>query len=238
VGASDEAVERLLASSAAPGAASPVPIPSSEDVPGLLRLVASFDADRLVRVLLSDWARTGPVDFLESRVAPLVRAVGDAWARDELEVRHEHFLSEKVGDLLRSLRLPLEEKATGPLVLFTTLPGERHGLGLQMAALTVAAAGCRVLYLGTETPVAQVASLARERTARAVGVSLSASSRGAASASTLRKLREALPRRVGLLVGGEGAPAPRPGIEAIPTLHGLDEWGRRLVGGLPPHPAP
>jgi methanogenic corrinoid protein MtbC1 len=232
VGASEEAVERLLLSSAPTTVPTPVPIPPSEDVPGLLRLIGAFDADRLTRVLLADWARTGPVDFLESRLAPLVRAVGDSWARGDLQVVHEHFLSEKVGDLLRSLRLPLEEKARGPLVLFATLSGERHGLGLQMAALVTAAAGCRVLYLGTDTPAVQVASLARQRAARAVGVSVSAATRGTTASTALRRLREALPRRVGLVVGGEGAPMTRPGIEAIPSLRGLDEWSRRLAGAL------
>ena len=32
-----------------------------------------------------------------------------------LEIRHEHFLSERLGDLLRSLRLPLDHRATGPV---------------------------------------------------------------------------------------------------------------------------
>jgi len=175
----------------------------------------------------------GPVEFLESSVAPLVRAVGEAWEQNDLEIRHEHFLSERVGDLLRSLRMPLEERATGPLVAFATLPGERHGLGLQMAALVLAAVGCRVLYLGTEVPIPQIASLARDLAARAVAVSVSTATKGTASATALRRLREALPRRVLLLAGGEGAPASRTGLESLRTLRELDAWGRRVAAGLP-----
>ena len=165
VAASDDALGRLLETSAGalPGSApAPAAIPASEDLPALLRLVKAFDGERLVRVFLSDWARMGPVEFLESRIAPLVRAVGEAWERGELEIRHEHFVSERIGDLLRSLRLPLEERATGPLVVYATLPGEMHGLGLQMSALVLAAVGCRCLYLGTEVPAPQVVSLARD----------------------------------------------------------------------------
>jgi MerR family transcriptional regulator, light-induced transcriptional regulator len=236
VAASDDSLSRLLETSASALAASPPPasaIPAAEDVPTLLRLVKAFDGERLVRVFLSDWARMGPVEFLETRIAPLVRAVGEAWESGELEIRHEHFLSERIGDLLRSLRLPLDERATGPLVVYATLPGEMHGLGLQMSALVLSAVGCRCLYLGTEVPVPQIASLARDLNARAVAISLSLASRGPASAAALRKLRETLPRKVLLFAGGEGAPASRPGIDTAASLRELDGWGRRLASGLP-----
>jgi DNA-binding transcriptional MerR regulator/methylmalonyl-CoA mutase cobalamin-binding subunit len=240
VGASEESVARLLESSASaaePSLPSNVPRPA-EDVPGLLRHVKAFDGERLTRLFLSDWARMGPVEFLEARIGPLMRAVGEGWEQSELEIRHEHFLSERVGDLLRSLRMPLEERATGFLVVFATLPGEPHGLGLQMSALVLAATGCRILYLGTEVPVAQVASLARDLAARAVAVSISSATKGAASAAALRKLREALPRRVALIAGGDGVPAARPGIDAVHSLRDLDAWGRRLAAGLPVGTAP
>jgi MerR family transcriptional regulator, light-induced transcriptional regulator len=240
VGASEESVVRLLESSAsAPAApASPAGPPPAEDLPGLLRHVKAFDGERLTRQFLSDWARMGPVEFLEARIGPLIRAVGEGWERHELEIRHEHFLSERVGDLLRSLRMPLEERATGPLVVFATLSGEEHGLGLQMSALVLAAAGCRILYLGTEVPLAQVASIARDLAARAVALSISSATKGPASATALRRVREALPRRVALVTGGDGAPAARPGIDAVRSLRDLDAWGRLLVAGLPVGTAP
>jgi len=37
-------------------------------------------------------------------------------------------LSGRVGDLLRTYRLPFEERARGPLVVLATLPGEMHAL--------------------------------------------------------------------------------------------------------------
>jgi DNA-binding transcriptional MerR regulator len=235
VGASEEALARLLETSAI---ASPSPaatvaaISPAEDAADLVRLVRAFDGERLSRAFLADWARMGPVEFLESRAAPLIRAVGRGWEHGELEVRHEHFISERLSDLLRSLRTPLEERATGPLVVYATLPGESHGLGLQMSAVVLAAAGCRALYLGTEVPIPQLASLSRDLAARAVAISVSSATKGPAAAA-LRKLRESLPRRVLLLAGGDGAPAARPGIESVHSLRDLDSWGRRLAAGLP-----
>ncbi|HET7292724.1 MAG TPA: cobalamin-dependent protein, partial [Vicinamibacteria bacterium] len=123
-------------------------------------------------------------------------------------------------------------RARGPLVVYGTLPDERHGLGLEMTALVLAAAGCRTLYLGTDVPVRQLALLARDLQARAVAISVSRASRGRLSASPLRRLRDSLPRRVRLVVGGEGAPAPRDGIEVVTSLRALDIWGRRLALAL------
>ena len=117
--------------------------------------------------------------------------------------------------------------------MYATLPAETHGLGLQMSALVLAAAGCRGLYLGTDVPVPQIASLARDIGARAVAVSVSTATKGPASTAAVRKLREALPRRVLLVVGGEGAPASRPGVDVVTSLRDLDAWGRRLAAGLP-----
>lgn len=231
VSASDRDLSALLDTTEGPDAERRVPLPTSPlGIGELVDLVAAFDADRLTRVLLGDWARQGPLEFLESRVAPLVRAVGDAWEKGRLEIRHEHFLSERVGDVLRSLRLPFEERAAGPLVAAATLPGEGHGLGLQMAALTLATCGWRILFLGTEVPLPEIASLARDLSARAVAVSVSIASRGTATNAHLRRLRSLLPRRVALLVGGEGAPRARAGLEVFSDLRGLEAWGRRAAG--------
>jgi methanogenic corrinoid protein MtbC1 len=234
--ASDADLSALLQAMPGPGSAQAAREPLSQpvDVHELLSLVERFDADRLTRILLGDWARLGPLPFLETRVAPVVRAVGDAWEAGHLEVRHEHFVSERIADLLRSLRLPFEERASGPLVVLGCLPGELHGLGLQMAALTLAAAGCRTLYLGTDLPVAQTATLARDLAAAAVGVSISRANAGAASNAQARRLRELLPRRVQLLLGGDGAPRSLIGAQVIRDLGELDAWGRAATSGANP----
>jgi methanogenic corrinoid protein MtbC1 len=230
VPASDADLEQLLDSSPAPAIAPPADSPASDEVPELLRLVESFQSDRLTHALLSASARLGPLAFLDTVVAPLLRAVGEGWETGRLHVRHEHFVSERLGDVLRSLRLPLEQRASGPLVVFSTLPGEMHGLGLQMAALVAAYAGCRILYLGTETPVPDVVSLTRDLGARALALSVSLSSPRPRTASLVRRLRAMLPRRTALVLGGAGAPARVAGAEVFADLPALDGWARRLSG--------
>lgn len=235
VTSSDRELDALLGTidgPEAPAAAFAAP-PRAEmvDIPELLATVERFDAERLTRILLGDWARLGPLAFLETRIAPLIRAVGEAWEQDRLEIRHEHFLSERVGDLLRSLRLPFEERARGPLIVLGSLPGESHALGLQMAALVLSVCRCRVLFVGTEVPVPELAVLARDLGARAVALSVSAATRGAATNGHIRRLRQMLARRVRLVVGGDGAPKEAAGLEVIRDLRALDAWARDLQAG-------
>jgi methanogenic corrinoid protein MtbC1 len=236
VPASERDLKQLLASmpampsveSESDGASLNSTIAKYEGAADLLPAIRTFDRDTLTRVLLSDCARLGTMGFLDRRVAPLVEAVGQAWAAGTLTVTHEHFLSERLGDLLRLLRAPLEERAAGPLVVLATLPGETHALGLQMAALAIASGGCRLLVLGAEVPIDALIAIVRDQKARGLGVSVSASTAGRDTSAVLRRLRRRLPRRVSLVVGGQGAPVGLPGVVGAKTLRAALDWARRL----------
>ena len=195
----------------------------------LLDAARAFDSERLTHAFQADWAGLGPLAFLEQRAAPFLTAIGNAWAEGALDVRHEHFGSSVLGDFLRAVRLPIDARATGPIVALATLPDELHGLGLQMSALVFALARWRTLMLGVDTPVAQIAALAREAPIAAVAVSC-VQPRGRGVAASVRALRRQLPRRIPLIVGGAGAPTAvrQPGIEVVPDLEALDQWLRAV----------
>lgn len=234
--ASDDELRALLAATPALMMAPALRQPASE-TPVALELFAAvraFDGPSMTRRLQAEWARRGPLDFVEGCVAPVVREVGVAWADGRLDVRHEHFLSERIGDVLRTLRLPFDERAAGPLLVLTTLPGESHALGLHMAALVASTSGCRVLQLGPETPLAELQALARDQRPRAVGISVSGATAGSPTARKLRTLRAHLPARTTLLVGGDGAPSPEDGLVRIRRLAELDAWARHAAAAAPP----
>lgn len=233
--ASESVLDALLAAlPEAPAEPAPENRSSSHPVksaPGdptyLFAAVRGFDAERLRAGFQLDWARLGPLEFLEQRAAPFLTAIGTAWAEGSLDVRHEHFGSSVLGDFLRAVRLPLDDRASGPIAALATLPGELHGLGLQMSALVFALAGWRALVLGVDTPVVQIAALAREAPIAAVALSC-VQPGGRRFAEPIRSLRRRLPRQIPLLIGGAGAPsaARQHGIEIMPDLASLDRWLR------------
>lgn len=228
VPASEAALESLLSAlprSTSVAATPHVAMPLSSDDESLFAATRTFDVGKLKRSFQADWATLGPLRFVEERAAPFLIAVGEAWSDGSIDVRHEHFATATLGDFLRTARIPLDDRATGPIVALATLPGERHGLGLQMAAVVCAAAGWRVLILGVETPVEQVAALAREAPIAAVAISCAAP-RKRQTGELVRSLRRRLPRGVSLLLGGSGAPVDKPvtGAVTMTDLFALDRW--------------
>jgi len=226
VPATDAVLESLLATL-------PVkPVTRSQALPfdthSLIEAVRRFDADRLMRSLYSDLAHEDPLAYIETRISPCLEVIGTAWQKGEIDIAHEHFASERISDVLRGARLRFEETASGSLVVLATLPGEAHGLGVQMAALVLSARGLRVLSLGTEVPVAEVAALAERTAAAAVGISVSVSSRKQA-ASGVAALRSELPRKIELVVGGAGAPGSIKGVTTFSDLRELDAWAENLA---------
>ncbi len=198
-------------------------------LPELLAQVQAFDRQAVGETLQRCAVALGLPRFLRERVTPLVRAVGQAWSDGDLEVAHEHFLSELLVDLLHAQRLPLEARAGGPTVVLATLPDEGHGLGLEMAALSLALAGWQVRMLGVRTPPEDIVRAARTAAASAVGLSVTAASATPATVEALAGMRKALSERVEVWVGGAGA-AELPGLPAgVTRLDSLDLLDERAT---------
>jgi methylmalonyl-CoA mutase cobalamin-binding subunit len=224
---SEPGLQSLLVSSGKPLARAASAQPALRP---LLPLVRAHDGAGLGQALLADAAALGPPEFLRRRVAPLVEEVGDAWARGAIGVHHEHFFSEKLEDVLRTVRLPFERALSRPAVLLATLPGETHALGLQMAALVVAVSGAAPVVLGADTPVPDIVAAARARRCAAVGISISISTGGPEARDQLAALRAALPAGVPLLVGGLGARRSHPpgGCVIVEDFEAFAQRVRRL----------
>jgi len=226
VPASDAVLEALLATVPVKPVARAQALPF--DARAFVAQIRRFDADRLMRSLHSDLAQQDPLAYIETRIAPCLEVMGTAWEKGEIDIAHEHFASERLSDVLRGARLRFEETARGALVALATLPGEPHGLGLQMAALVLAARGLRVLSLGTEVPIPEIAALAVKTEASAVGLSVSASSAGHAPTEII-VLRAALSKKIELVIGGSGAPSGIKGTTTFADVRALDVWAEALA---------
>jgi methanogenic corrinoid protein MtbC1 len=186
--------------------------------------VERFDREGLMDFLRVNWVRLGPLQFLQQCAAGMMEQVGTAWQSRRLEIRHEHFASACLAGFLREAREPFDRRARGPRVVAAMLPGDAHEGGLLMASVVLAMRGCRVVYLGPDMPVEQVAIAAREGDAQAVALSISATFPPRRAAKAVADLRGALPRRVLLWIGGAGAPKPLKGVERFESLEAMDRW--------------
>lgn len=181
------------------------PQPAGPTVQSLLDTLARDDADALRAELKQAIATLGPRRFLVEVADPLVVAVGQAWQRGRLDVRHEHLLTAQLSTQLRLLLSTYEETAGGAPVVLTTLPGEHHGLGIEMVALYLAVHGAMPRLLGVDTPLAQIVEAARALGAGVVGISISAASDLSTTAEHLRVVLDELPGNIRVWVGGRRA---------------------------------
>lgn len=220
---------RLL--EAAPETSTPAQRTVSPRVAALLDDVTHYRFGSL-RDGLAEGARTlGAGSFVREVAGPLLQEVGEAWACGAMEVRQEHLSSEELSLRLRVLLadIPLEPEA--PSVLLATLSGERHGLGIEMAAVDLASRGVTPRLLGTDTPPRQIVEAALALGVDAVGISLPTGTDARAAAPALRWISEWLPDSIALWFGGRACDRiPGPATRALV----LREWGQvdEAVAGL------
>src|SRR5471030_1020456 len=95
-----------------------------------------------------------------------------------MAVFEEHLYTESLTMVLRSaiFSVPQSNANHGtPRILLTTLPQERHGLGLLMAEAMCVAEGAHCISLGVQTPVLDIVDAARMQRVDIIALSFSAS---------------------------------------------------------------
>ncbi len=188
-----------------------------------------LDAARVDRALSWQWQRRGGIGFLQGFCGPLLVHIGLLWRDGVFDVHHEHFVSERIRDFLVARAHALAAGAE-VCVVAATISGERHVLGLHMAATALAMAGVGVVFLGADMPIRELATAAEQVGARAIVLSVSAASRPAQVAAQLIALRAALPAAHDIAVGGQGARTlgPIEGIRVLGSLDDLQRWAHAL----------
>jgi methanogenic corrinoid protein MtbC1 len=144
-------------------------------------------------------------DVIRDVLAPALREVGDRWHRGEFTIAQERIASGAARRQLSSLLNTFNGVARGPSVVFATVSGERHELGILMYAALAASLMVRAYYLGPDLPPEEIGNYARRVDASAVAVSLVMRESIDSSLEQLRALRRALPASVEMWIGGPAA---------------------------------
>ena len=189
-----------------------------------LESVQKLDMTGLEKAMLKDWSRHGAVYFLDGLVGQFLTTVGQRWADGVLTIAQEHAASECLVTFLSSRWRAMEQGATGHAAVLSTLPGERHALGLHQAAVILAINGFKIHFLGNDTPIDELVSTANDVVADAVMVSVSIAAPKTDSREKLLELRAKLSPNVQLVVGGRGAPEDLSQMKVMESMSQLEEW--------------
>jgi len=197
-----QALAQKSASSQRDDAALPHP-----ELQAYLELCKAHQMEAFRRKLTQAMLVMGLKNFVTNLVAPLTILVGEAWACGQFAVFKEHLFAESVQIVLRSavFSVPQVNHSSGaprPRVLLTTLPQERHGLGLLMAEAMFAAEGAHCIPLGVQTPLPDIVEGARAMQADIIALSFSATMNPRHVSDSLRELRARLPEQAEIWAGG------------------------------------
>jgi methanogenic corrinoid protein MtbC1 len=202
----------------------------------VLARLQSHDVAGLRQTLANLLMKDGLQRFVLEVVAPLNRAVGDAWMRGELQVFEEHLYTEQLQCALRAAVSAFPRHSGPPKVLLTTFPGETHALGLLMVEALLAPEGVQCISLGTQTPLDEIRGAARAHDVQIVALSFSAAFPVRQASEGLAALRRQLAPAMALWAGGEVTRrfrAKLPGVVLIPELAAaigaLKSWRARVA---------
>jgi methanogenic corrinoid protein MtbC1 len=151
--------------------------------------------------------------FVIELVAPLTTLVGEVWASGALAVFEEHLFAEMLQSLMRNAIFAANQQVghleATPRILLTTVPQERHGLGLLMAEALFSLEGAHCVSLGVQTPLNDIVDAARVQHADIVALSFSSSMSPRAAVDNVTELQNRLGPGVQVWAGGSCAALAR-----------------------------
>jgi len=103
-------------------------------------------------------------ELYEEVLAPAQTRLGRMWHHGEISVADEHFGSATTQAVMARLRTRFQHAASnGRTVVATSTPGDLHEIGLRMVADLFEIDGWNVVYLGANTPTADVIEMLERR---------------------------------------------------------------------------
>lgn len=187
----------------------------------VLAVLKSHDVAGLQALLANLLLRQGVQRFVMETIAPLNRAVGEAWMRGELQVFEEHLYTELTQAVLHSALAAFARQPGTPRILLTTVPGEQHGLGLLMVDALLTPEGAQCISLGTQTPFEDIRRAAAAHKVNIVALSFSSAFPLRQAGDALALLRRQLPSTVALWAGGEHLRRVRKNLSGVQLLSEL-----------------
>lgn len=153
--------------------------------------------------------------FLEKLIAPLMQEIGEQWKAGNIRIAHEHLATAVIRTLLGNFSQESDTPSLMPNLVIATPRAQLHEIGALLAATTAASQGWQVTYLGSNLPVEEILGCTIQSKAKAIGLSIIYPTDDPRMTNELQKLRRGLHEDVALFIGGTGAIAYDPIIEAI-----------------------
>jgi len=167
--------------------------------------VRELDAEGLDGTLRRAVLTLSTTSFLDQVLSPLLSRIGEAWRVGTMTPAHEHLataVSTRVGGWLMDSFRPRED---APCVVVCTPSGQGHDLGALAVAVTAAADGWKVRYLGSDLPAADIDMAVRQSNATVLALSIVHPANDPQTRRELEELGRRLAGSVTIVAGGGAA---------------------------------
>ncbi len=168
----------------------------------ILQAIENFLPDECDQCVAMAFALLPLGEVIQNVLTPVLRETGVRWHRGDFSIGQERLIASAVRHHICSLLNTYNRVSRGATVVFATLSGERHELGILMFAAFAASRAVRVAYLGADMPPEEVGAYARRVGAIAVAISLVLSEDKDTPLSQLAMLRQHLLPSMEIWIGG------------------------------------
>ena len=125
----------------------------------MLRGVYNFD-ELILDSVYNEAMSLYPIDIVTRELLlPLLEKLGQRWMHVITGIAEEHFFSSFMRNKLGARFHHRNQQNTGPQIVAACLPGEQHEFGLLLLSLAAHARGYRIILLGADMPLNQLAEV-------------------------------------------------------------------------------
>ena len=178
----------------------------------LQQLIEELSPLQIAQEMAEQRKKLGLKLFILDFAVPLLQLLDHNWTNGRLSIAREHLISDHLEDVIKPEFATLS--ADKPQILFLTMNGERHKLGLLLAAALFHTAGVNCIWINESLPLSEIPVLAKEMSVAAVALSFSSHYPQRQAKQDLGLLRKNLDPTIKLVVGGRA-------VEQIPNLQNL-----------------
>ncbi len=193
------------------------------EIASILEHLLRHDVESFRNALLQALMKLGLLRFVTETVTALNQWIGEAWLAGKVAIFDEHLYSEHVQNILRNAIIAQPGHGSAPRVLLTSLPGEKHRIGLLMVEAVLTAEGAACVALGTETPTIDIKNAAPAYAVDVVALSFSSAITQNAALAGLAELRGLLSAEVEIWGGGGALVRARKAPQGVLLLRSFED---------------
>ena len=185
----------------------------------MMAAIIGFDEDRLEEIY-NGALSLYPIGMVTRKLlTPLLVELGLRWEAGEGSVAEEHFFAFYLRNKLGARYHHRPRTNHGASLLLAGLPGEHHEIGLLLFALAAHERGYRVIPLGANMPLSELAAVARMKQCSAIVLS-----------GAIGPGRDVLEKALPELVRSAGVPVMVGGLASVHACDAIDRAGAETLG--------